>query len=150
GAQLEAAEEILALYDNRGRFERLMHAYQTGIVIPFVGAGLSMPSGYPGWTAFLHKLRDESYVQNDELDNLISLGEYEEEAQRLFDEYDKLFNEGLVNHFAGDRDICGPVQYLPYIFDGSVFTTNFDSVLKRLYDQAAMSFDHEMFGDDSD
>jgi hypothetical protein len=124
---LEVAEAILALYDNRERFERLKHAYQTGSVIPFVGAGLSIPSGYLGWTAFLYKLRDESYVPKDELDEMVRLGEYEEAAQRIFDDSNRLFNEGLVNHFAGDRDIYGPVQYLPYIFAGSVFTTNFDS-----------------------
>jgi SIR2-like domain len=147
---LEVAETILALYDNRERFERLKRAYKTGSIIPFVGAGLSIPSGYLGWTAFLYKLCDESYVPKDELDRMIALGEYEEAAQRIFDDADRLFNEGLVNHFAGDRDICGPVHYLPYIFGGSVFTTNFDSILKRLYDQSGISCDHEMFGDDSD
>jgi hypothetical protein len=81
---------------------------------------------------------------------MIALGEYEEAAQRIFDDSDRLFNEGLVNHFAGDRDIYGPVHYLPYIFGGSVFTTNSDNILKRLYNQAGISFDHEMFGDDSD
>jgi hypothetical protein len=61
-----------------------------------------------------------------------------------------LFNEGLVNHFAGNRDIWGPVQYLPLVFNGTVFTTNFDSVLKRLFDRAGQSFDLEICGDDSE
>src|SRR6266436_6007721 len=53
---LQRADELLALFDNRERFDRLKAAFRTGSVIPLVGAGLSMPSGYPGWTPFLRKL----------------------------------------------------------------------------------------------
>lgn len=147
---LEKAGAILGQYDNGDRFERLKHAYKSGSVVPFVGAGLSIPSRYPGWTAFLYRLREESHVVEAELTTLISNGEYEEAAQLLHDDAPKLFNEALVNYFARDRDILGPIQYLPYLFNGTVFTTNFDNVLKRLYDQAECSFDIEMFGDDSE
>jgi hypothetical protein len=61
-----------------------------------------------------------------------------------------VFNEGLVNHFAQDRELFGPVQYLPLLFNGTLLTTNFDSVLKRIYDREGKSFDLEMFGDDSE
>lgn len=147
---LERAEELLDLYDNRERFDRLKLAFRSGSVIPFIGAGLSMPSGYPGWTYFLHRLRAESHVPECDFETLIENGEYEEAAQRLFDDSAKMFNEGLVNHFAGDREVIGPVQYLPLIFSGTLLTTNFDSVLKRLYDVNGKSFDLEMYGDDSE
>jgi SIR2-like domain len=147
---LERAEELLNLYDNRERFNRLKTAFAAGAVIPFVGAGLSMPSGYPGWTSFLLRLRNESSILEADFASLLTQGEYEEAAQRLFEDSQKLFNEGLVNHFAGNRDIWGPVQYLPFVFDGTVLTTNFDSVLKRVFDREGKSFDIEMFGDDSE
>jgi hypothetical protein len=147
---LQRADELLNLFDNRERFDRLKAAFKTGSVIPFVGAGLSMPSGYPGWTSFLRRLRTESSIIEADFEYLLAQGEYEDAAQRLFDDSHKLFNEGLVNHFAGNRDIWGPVQYLPFVFDGTIFTTNFDNVLKRLFDREGKSFDMEMFGDDSD
>jgi SIR2-like domain len=147
---LQRADELLALFDNRERFDRLKAAFRTGSVIPLVGAGLSMPSGYPGWTPFLRKLCNESSILKADFETLLAQGEYEEAAQRLFDDSRKLFNEGLVNHFAGNRNIWGPVQYLPFVFDGTEFTTNFDNVLKRLFDREGKSFDMEMFGDDSE
>ena len=147
---LERAEELLDLYDNRERFSRLRRAFQSGSVLPFVGAGLSVPSGYPAWTNFLQKLRDESHVSEADFETLIKNGDYEEAAQRLYDDSQKVFNEGLVNHFAQDREIFGPVQYLPLLFNGTILTTNFDSVLKRIYDREKMSFELELFGDDSD
>lgn len=50
---LERADVILNMFDNSDRFERLKAAYKTRSIIPFVGAGMSAPSGYPGWTEFL-------------------------------------------------------------------------------------------------
>jgi hypothetical protein len=146
----QRADELLDLFDNRERFDRLKAAFKTGSVIPFVGAGLSMPSGYLGWTPFLRRLRGESSILEADFEKLLVQGEYEEAAQLLFEDSQKLFNEGLVNYFAGDRNILGPVQYLPLVFDGTVLTSNFDSVLKRVFDRAGKSFDMEMFGDDSD
>lgn len=147
---LEQGEEILDLYDNRERFARLKTAFQAGSVIPFVGAGFSAPSGYPTWISFLRKVRAESHVLEADFEKLITNGEYEDAAQRLYDDSQKVFNEGLVNHFAQDREISGPVQYLPLLFNGTILTTNFDSVLKRLYDKEGKSFELEMFGDDCD
>ncbi|MFC1934134.1 SIR2 family protein [Chloroflexota bacterium] len=147
---LERADEILDLHDNRERFSRLKAAFRTGSVIPFIGAGLSVPSGYPAWTTFLRRLRTESNIVEADFEELIAKGEYEEAAQLLYNDSQKIFNEGLVNHFAEDREICGPVQYLPLLFNGTVITTNFDSILKRIYEKNSRSFDLDMFGDDSE
>ena len=53
---LSRAEEILDQFDsNPARFRKLREIYARGALTPFVGAGMSMPSGYPGWTAFLYR-----------------------------------------------------------------------------------------------
>ena len=64
------ADDILELYDNQGRFNRLRDAYKRGAVIPFIGAGMSIPSGYPGWSNFLRQLCKETRVSIEDLDNL--------------------------------------------------------------------------------
>ena len=53
--QCEEADRILEQYDQHDRFQRLVAAYTKGVLTPFVGAGLSIPSGYLGWSAFLYK-----------------------------------------------------------------------------------------------
>lgn len=144
---LEKADQILSMYDNSDRFEKLKQAYQRGSVLPFIGAGLSMPSGYPSWTDYLYRLCRETTVSEEDLTALISNGQYEEAAQLLFDAMPHdTFNEHLENKFDTDRPLVGCVRSLPYCFKSSVITTNFDNVLKRCYDEAECAFDEVLLG----
>ena len=148
---LEKADEILAQYKNQARFTTLKNIYTQGNIIPFVGAGMSILSGYSGWTSFLYKLREETYISEEELDTLISNGEYEEAAQKLFDNMPSNgFNEEIENEYANCKDIFGCVQYLPYIFKEKIITTNFDCVLERCYENAEQKFNKIIMGKDTE
>jgi len=93
---LEKADEIIAQYDNSPRFEQLKRTYKAGGTMPFVGAGVSIPCGYPGWTGFLFQICAESHVSKDDLRELLQKGEYEQAAQTLHDDLGAtLFNENL-------------------------------------------------------
>ena len=83
---LQKADQLLELHDNRLRFNKLKEAYKNGAITPFVGAGMSRSSGYPGWTGFLWRLRNETRVTEDELQKLLDAGKYEEAAQRMADD----------------------------------------------------------------
>ena len=143
------ADEIMGLYDNRGRFIQLRNSYRNGAVIPFIGAGMSIPSGYPGWTEFLWKLRNETRVSKEDLNNLLSQGQYEEAVQALADDMPAgSFDEAIENDFGPDKKLEGPIQLLPSIFNASVITTNLDNVIKRCYDTAVLSFSETLLGAD--
>ena len=68
------ANAILELHDNQARFNRLKEIFNSGSVFPFVDAGISMPSGYPGWTKFLNQILNETRVSKADFDALISEG----------------------------------------------------------------------------
>jgi len=147
---LTKADEILGLYDNQGRFNRLRDSYKRGAVIPFIGAGMSIPSGYPGWTKFLRQLCNETRVSDEDLDNLLFQGQYEEAAQALADDMPAgSFDEAIENVFGHDEDLAGTIQRLPHIFDTSVITTNFDDVIKRCYEDSESSFTEILLGPDA-
>lgn len=147
---LARAEKILGLYDNQRRFNRLKDTYKGGAVIPFIGAGMSIPSGYPGWTEFLWQLRDETHVSKVDLNNLLSQGQYEEAAQALANDMSAgSFDEAIEITFGHDEDISGTIQLLPYIFNNSVITTNFDNVIKRCYEAEKLSFSETFLGADA-
>lgn len=130
------AEAILDLHGNRDRFSSLKAAFDRNHVLPFVGAGLSQSSGYPGWTAFLGRMRLETRVTEEEFQEMIDGGFYESAAQSLYDDMPAgAFNEELENVFCIGRGVSGPVQFLPHMFKGPVVTTNFDDVLKFCYDR---------------
>lgn len=142
------AEEILGLYrNNKRRFRNLKESYKRGVVIPFLGAGMSIPSGYPGWTNFLLQLCNDTEVSEKDLMRLLSDGKYEEAAQMLADNMPiGSFSEAIDNTFGHDEKLKGPVQLFPYIFQTSLITTNFDNVIKRCYDTAGLSFSETLSG----
>jgi hypothetical protein len=143
------ADEILNQYGNRDRFNRLKEAFDRSAVVPFVGAGLSQASGYPGWTSFLEKLRGETRITLAQLKAMLDGGLYEEAAQALADDMPAgSFNEELENVYCAEREMKGPVQFLPHVFKGPVITTNFDNILKQCFDRAS-PFSETLIGGDS-
>lgn len=141
------ADEILDLYNNKRRFNKLKESYRRGAVIPFLGAGMSIPSGYPGWTEFLRQLRNETRVSEEDLNDLLSKGKYEEAAQVLADDMPAgSFDEAIESAFGSDERLAGPINLFPYIFDTSVITTNFDNVIKRCYEVADLHFSETLLG----
>lgn len=147
--RLDKADEILEQFGNRNRFNRLKEVFDRGVVIPFVGAGLSQSSGYPGWTSFLEALRCETRISSEDLLYMLDNGLYEEAAQALADDMPAgSFNEELENVFCAERVIQGTVQFLPHVFNGPVITTNFDNILKQCFDRTN-PFSETLIGGDA-
>lgn len=146
---IESAKTILDEYGLQDRFGKVKEVYARGAVVPFVGAGLSVSSGYPGWTAFLKQHIRETAINPDEFDQILRAGQYEEAAQKLADALGPAFNEAVENAFGRSRDISGCIQLLPHVFDSCVITTNFDDVTKRCYEAAGKPFSEELSGEHS-
>jgi len=146
---IESAKTILDEYGLQDRFGKLREVYARGAVVPFVGAGLSVSSGYPGWTAFLKQHIRETAINPEEFDQILRAGQFEEAAQKLAEALGPAFNEAVENAFGRSRDISGCVQLLPHVFDSCVITTNFDDVTKRCYEAAGKPFSEELSGEHS-
>lgn len=144
----DVTNQVLAAYDNANRFSALKKAYGSGNVVPFLGAGLSMPSGYPGWTKFLWNLQGESHVKADDLELLLSAGDYEEAAQLLHDDLGSaLFNKQLQECFDRDWAATGAINLIPLVFSGSdIITTNFDKLLESVFRGQEQGFDQPISG----
>lgn len=151
-ALLARVEEVLIEFDQIDRFERLKDAYRRRAVLPFVGAGMSMPSEYLSWSSFLRRARADAGLDEAAFEELLRSGQYERAAQDVADALGVGFNERVEAKFAVDRDLRGPVQFLPYVFPNeSVITTNFDSVVKRCYRKRDdIPFESELTGLGSD
>lgn len=105
-------------------------------VIPFVGAGMSIPFGYPGWAAFLEQ--EAPPANQSAVRTLLQRGAYEEAAETLIDTR-PFFRDRIKTVFGTaprrSSELC-PVEFLPTIFpSGPVFTTNYDRVLEDVYDK---------------
>lgn len=144
----DVANQVLAAHDNAHRFKALKKACSSRNVVPFLGAGLSMPSGYPGWTKFLWDLQSESHVNTEGLDLLLSAGDYEGAAQLIHDDLGSaLFNKQLQECFDRDCGAIGPINLLPLAFpNANVITTNFDRLLESAFSGQSQGFDQVIFG----
>ena len=70
---IESAKTILDDNGLQDRFGKLKEVYARGAVVPFVGAGLSVSSGYPGWTAFLKQHIRETAIDPEEFDQILEI-----------------------------------------------------------------------------
>jgi len=115
-------------------------------IIPFVGAGLSIPLGFPGWTEYLYGLCDlrEGVSLRKVITELIANGQYEEAAEHLYNELgERRFNDDLKLTFSKEIKTknIGAIQYLPLIAKGPVVTTNFDCALETIFERAGKRFE---------
>ena len=144
---LVRAKEILDANNLQQRFSALKDLFKRDSVIPFIGAGLSTTSEYIGWTEFLRTIRNETDYPESDFDAFLKSGQYEEAAQALFENLPNgAFLEQVESYFDCQKPLKGVVQRLPFMFKKAVITTNFDSVIKRCYEQESCSFEEELLG----
>src|SRR5262245_19599816 len=77
-------EPFASLGDNRINIDFLVEQLQTGGVIPFVGAGMSVPFGFPDWKTFLLSMAPDNAAK-ERIEKCIAKGDYEEAAEILLE-----------------------------------------------------------------
>jgi hypothetical protein len=125
--------DMLQFQRNEDEVRALSGLLRAGRVTPFVGAGLTIPCGYPGWSSFLlseaEPLGIDTSVRED-----IAGGAFEEAAERLLVAQGGFQFDRRIQHVYGQsRAIKGPVRHLPRLVPHSVITTNFDDTIERLF-----------------
>jgi len=130
------------------RFLLLCEIQAQGRVLPFVGAGMSMPSGFKNWKQLLKDLCVDSPALLARVEKHILGDAYEEAAQDICDTLgaDALHHD--INAHLGRNGFAleGPVRLLPKCFGSGCITTNLDLVLERVYTEAASPFTDRVWG----
>lgn len=128
---------ILSCYEsNSDNFSYLIRLMQRNVVIPFIGAGISINYGYPGWTNFISEQADELNVP--EAKNALVNREYEKAAELLKKKATKNVWEYKLLQIFGDHvykssEFNTELDLIPKIFRSLILTTNFDEVIEMLY-----------------
>lgn len=150
--KIEYTNEILSSYDNRGRLNDLIGSIRHKRTLPFVGAGMSIPCGMPGWSRFLIKCAEEGNLNIDQIIGLIDNGHFEDCADLIISHLtEDWFNQKFRYNFSyDDSEFKGAIHLLPDLFRSGVITTNFDNVLERVFDQSNLSFQHISVGPKND
>lgn len=137
------------LPDNDIYLPMLARQVNTGGIVPFIGAGMSAPFGFPQWSAFLRELAGRAQL-TAAIESRISAGQYEEAAEDLVAALTPQGFQALVKHHFGDhvlkgRSLNGAIAAIPEISRGPVFTTNFDHLLENAFRNAGCAFESEIW-----
>lgn len=143
-------DELLELDSNESRYNELKKMISSGAAIPFVGSGMSAPTGMPTWAKFLREAcKRTNGFKVAELDACLLAGNYEKAASRIFGAMPpQLFNERFESNFTvkPSQPIDGAVRLLPFLFESIVITTNFDSILEEVYTACDKTFQEILHG----
>lgn len=120
---------------NTTRFDQLCDQVALANVVPFIGAGLSQPGGFPTWKDHLRQQGRTAGLPPDAVEAMLAAGEYEGivhaiEAQRG----QPVFRQELRDAFSRNGTIP-PADYLiAELFSDTLITTNYDRLLEQAFD----------------
>ena len=125
--------------------DHLTQQLMGGVVVPFVGAGLSHDYKYPLWSQFLAETAKDYRVEAD-IQSLLDAEDFEKAAELLHTTMgDGNFTKLVVRKFGKTPSTPLPTgtaaSILPRLTRGAIITTNYDTVLERVFQQADASFD---------
>jgi HAD superfamily phosphoserine phosphatase-like hydrolase len=139
-------EEALAILGNIGPNRQNLKILDDcrGRLVPFVGAGLSIPYGYPSWNQLLENLASHVGLQ-DEVRLHLDKAEFEEAAELIAETASINYLDDSLRSVFDHTPLralgaLGAVRYLPNIARCGVLTTNFDRVLEMIYEDAGRPF----------
>ena len=150
-ASRDLADTVGAFPENEGNFRRLLEDYESKLgIVPFIGAGLSIGMGLPGWAGFLISQAKRAGIE-EEVSKMIESGLYEEAAESLMSAlHAQAFNDAIEDAFGDHRlkdiKLAGPILRIPQLAEGPVITTNFDHLLETAFRQAGRAFERVTWG----
>lgn len=141
---------------NREALDRLVQRVRASPgIVPFVGAGLSIRFGFPGWRAFLEQMVAQSRPNDHKLAAVVrshlNRGRFEEAAEHIIRVLGRgPFDRAVVDTFSDDA-VQAPekptaLHLLPRIAHGPVVTTNFDHMLESVFRDDGQAFDLVLWG----
>lgn len=126
---------------NKERIRALAEQISLNHVIPYIGAGMSMPL-FCGWGEYLKRINLPEAMGGMDFSKGDGEVDYEEQAQYLYDHYPIRFVEETRKTFATERirmeRLNDGVKLLPKLFRGPMITTNLDQVLETVYEEAGI------------
>ncbi|MBN8500659.1 MAG: SIR2 family protein [Sphingomonadales bacterium] len=120
---------------NTTRFDQLCDQIALANVVPFIGAGLSQPGGFPTWKDHLRQQGRTAGLQPDAVDAMLAAGEYEGIVHAIEAQLGQpVFRQELRDAFSRNGTIP-PADYLiAELFSDTLITTNYDRLLEQAFD----------------
>jgi SIR2-like domain len=156
---MTTADDLLTIVgetlDNRDYLRMLVEQVQSlTSVVPFVGSGISVAVGFPGWNEFLLNEAKKAKVENH-VQKLLQSEAYEDAADQVYEARGHRAFQDAINSTYRRGKMAGPqlkgaVLLLPFICTGPLITTNYDCVLEETFERSSNKFIEVVYGADAD
>lgn len=120
---------------NATRFDQLCNRLETGDVVPFIGAGLSQPGGFPTWKDHLRQQWRTANLPAEDVEALLAAGEYEDIVARIEQLRSRqVFVQELRDAFDRNGMLPSSLYLVAELFRDTLITTNYDRLIEQSFD----------------
>jgi NAD-dependent SIR2 family protein deacetylase len=120
---------------NVDHFIQLVDLMYAGVVVPFVGAGVSASGGFSTWKDHLRHQGKTAHINSAHIEALLASGAYEtvlEEIEAVRGR--EVFINEIRDEFSRSGTIPDVVWRISELFADTVITTNYDRLIEQAYD----------------
>lgn len=120
---------------NATRFDQLCDQIALANVVPFIGAGLSQPGGFPTWKEHLRQQGRTAGLSPDYVEAMLAEGDYEGIVHAIEGRLGQpVFRQELRDAFARNGTIPAADYLIAQLFSDTLITTNYDRLLEQAFD----------------
>lgn len=120
---------------NQRRFDQLVGRLATKDTLPFVGAGLSVPGGFPSWEGHLWHQAETAGLEREAVKELLKEGQYESVIERIVALRGRdVFVQDIRDEFDRNGTIPDVIFRLAELFLDTVVTTNYDRLIEQAFE----------------
>lgn len=120
---------------NTTRFDQLCDRIALADVVPFIGAGLSQPGGFPTWKDHLRQQGRTAGLGSEAVEAMLAAGEYEGIVHAIEAQLGQpVFRQELRDAFSRNGTIPTADYLIAELFPDTLITTNYDRLLEQAFD----------------
>ncbi|TOK36563.1 hypothetical protein CGI20_17295 [Vibrio parahaemolyticus] len=120
---------------NEQRFNQLVDRLSEEMVVPFVGAGVSVAGGFPTWANHLRQQGKTAGIAVEQIETWLSSGQYEQVIVHIEQTFGPdVFAQEIRDVFSKTGSIEGITLRIAELFSDTLITTNYDRLLEQVFD----------------
>jgi NAD-dependent SIR2 family protein deacetylase len=120
---------------NSERFDQLVECMESKIVVPFIGAGLSVAGGFPTWKEHLRQQGRTAGINQAFIDLLLQKGQYESVIEKIKRIRGRdVFIQEIRDVFSKTGKLTDTALRISELFNDTIITTNYDRLIEQSYD----------------
>jgi NAD-dependent SIR2 family protein deacetylase len=125
---------------NEQRFNQLLDRLAEKMVVPFIGAGVSVGGGFPTWANHLRQQGRTAGIPKEQIETWLAAGDYEKFIEHIERKNGRdAFAQEIRDVFSKLGSIQDITLIISELFKDTLITTNYDRLLEQVYDTGADS-----------